>query len=95
MFVVLVYCEFRIDFELIMFVFKALDGLAPLYLSELLTIRDSGRALRSTDQLVLEVPRSKYKHWGDPAFSVAAPGLWNKPPRDASHLSIQAKNLFI
>ena len=71
---------FRIDFKLIMLVFKALNSLAPLYLSELLTIRDPGRALRSTNQLVLEVPRSKYKHWGDQAFSVAAPRLWNKLP---------------
>ena len=70
-----------------MFVFKALNGLAPLYLSKLLTIRDPGRALRSTNQLVLEVPRSKYKHWGDRAFSVAAPRLWNKLPTEMSLIS--------
>ena len=50
-----------------MFVLKALNGLAPLYLSELLIVRTTGRALRSTNQLLLEVPRSKYKHWGDRA----------------------------
>ena len=77
---------YRIDFKLLMFVFKALNGLAPSYLSELLTVRNPSRALRSTNQLLLEVPRSKYKHWGDRAFSVAAPRLWNKlPPRDASY----------
>ena len=43
----------------------------------LLTVRNPGRALRSTNQLLLEVSRSKYKHWGDRAFSVAAPRLWN------------------
>ena len=63
-----------IDFKLL-FVFKALNGLAPSYLSELLTVRNPGRALRSINQLLLEVPRSKYKHWGDRAFSVAAPRL--------------------
>jgi len=47
-----------------MFVFKALNGLAPSYLSELLTVRNPGRALRSTNQLLLEVSRSKYKPWG-------------------------------
>ena len=30
--------------------------------------------------LLLEVPRSKYKHWGDRAFSVAAPRLSHKLP---------------
>ena len=63
-----------------MFVFKALNGLAPPYLSELLTVREHGRALRSSNQLLLEVPRSKFKHWGDRAFSIAAPRLWNKLP---------------
>ena len=78
---------FRIDFKLIMFVFKALNGLAPLYLSKLLTIRDPGRAWRSTNHLVVEVPRSKYKHWGDRGFSVAAPRLWNKLPTELSLIS--------
>ena len=69
---------YRIDFKLVMFVFKALNSLTPSYLSELLTVHNPGRALRSTNQLLLEVPRSKYKHWGDRAFYVAAPRLWNK-----------------
>ena len=53
-----------------------------LYLSELLTVHNPGRALRSTNQLLLEVPKSKYKHWNDRAFSVADPRLWNKPPAE-------------
>ena len=73
---------YRIDFKLLMLVLKALDGLAPSYSSELLTVRNPGRALRSTNQLLMEVPRSKYKHWGDRAFSVAAPRLWNKLPAE-------------
>lgn len=43
----------------------ALNGLASSYLSEILTFREHGRALGSSDQLLLEVPRSKYRHWGD------------------------------
>ena len=74
--------QYRIDFKLLMFVFKALNGLAPSYLSELLTVREPGGALRSSNQLLLEVPRSKYKHRGDRAFSVAAPRLWNKLPAE-------------
>jgi len=74
--------RFRIDFKLVMFVFKAINGLAPTYLSEILTIRDPGRALRSSGQLLLDVPRSKCKQWGDRSFAVAAPRLWNKLPPD-------------
>ncbi len=80
-----VHC--RIDFKLLMFVFKALNGLAPSYLPELLTVRELGRALRSSNQLLLEVPRSKDKHRGDRAFSVAAPRLWNKLPAEMRLIS--------
>ncbi len=72
--------HFRIDFKILMFVFKALNGLAPPYLSDLLTPQVRNRTLRSSNQGLLEVPRSNYKHWGDRAFSVAAPKLWNKLP---------------
>ena len=74
--------RFRIDFKILFFVFKALNGLAPEYLSEILTLREHSRSLRSSNQLVLEVPRSRYKRWGDQAFAVAAPRLWNKLPPD-------------
>ncbi len=70
-----------------MFVFKALNGLAPSYLSELLTVCEPGRALRSSNQLLLEVPRSKYKYWGERAFSVAAPRFWNKLPAEMRLIS--------
>uniref|UniRef100_A0A3B4AU93 NADPH:adrenodoxin oxidoreductase, mitochondrial n=1 Tax=Periophthalmus magnuspinnatus TaxID=409849 RepID=A0A3B4AU93_9GOBI len=62
--------HFRIDFKLLMFVFKALHGLAPLYLCKLLTAHTPNRALRSASQHLLEVPRTKRKLWGDRSFSV-------------------------
>ncbi len=74
--------SFRVDFKMILFVFKALNGIAPLYVTEMLAFRQPNRVLRSTNQLLLEVLRSRYKHWGDQAFSVAGPRLWNKVPPD-------------
>lgn len=74
--------SFRVDFKILLFVFKALNGLAPPYITEMLTLRQSNRALRSTNQLLLEVPRTRYRLWGDRAFSVAGPSLWNKLPAD-------------
>ena len=83
--------HFRVHFKILLFVFKSLNGLAPLYLSELLHPYASTRSLRSANQLLLEIPRTKRKLRGDRAFSVAAPTLWNELPlhvRQASSLSI-------
>lgn len=83
--------HFRIHYKIILFVFKSLNGLAPLYLSELLHVHSPTRSLRSADQLLLNVPRVKRKLRGDKAFSVAGPRLWNSLPlqiRQASSLSI-------
>lgn len=74
--------SFRVDFKILLFVFKALNGLAPPYVTEMLTLRESNRTLRSTNQLLLVVPRTRYRRWGDQAFSVAGPRLWNKLPAD-------------
>lgn len=72
--------QFRIKFKILLFVFKAIHGLAPSYLSDLLAIYVPRRALRSTDQLSLVVPQSRYKKWGDCSFSVCGPRLWNALP---------------
>ena len=63
--------------------------MAPEYLCELVSIRKSFQKLRSSSQIILQVPVSWLKSYGDCAFSVAAPTLWNKLPaniRNASSL---------
>ena len=60
--------------------FKALHGINPLYLRELISPYQPRRALRSSNQLLLEQPAYKLKSYGSRAFSVCAPGLWNKLP---------------
>ena len=59
-------------------------GLIPtnicFYLSELLRYSNSPRLLRSSSQNFLAVPRSRSKTYGDRAFSVVAPKLWNQLP---------------
>ena len=54
--------------------------MAPEYLCELISIRKSSRKLRSSSQILLQVPVSRLKSYGDYAFSVSAPDLWNKLP---------------
>lgn len=72
--------KFRITFKLLLFVFKAIHGLAPEYLSDCLKLRRHCRALRSSKQPLLEVPFSNCKQWGDRTFSIAGPKLWNSLP---------------
>ena len=64
--------------------YKALHGLFPKYISDLLTLKRSSGILRSNyqDSLKLETPTFKTKNYGGKAFSVCAPLLWNDLPRD-------------
>ncbi len=70
----------RVDFKLLFFVYKSLNGLAPPYVSELLQVYKPLRSLRYAEKGVLFVPRTKYKRRGDGAFAVVAPKLWNNLP---------------
>ena len=73
----------RIEYKILILTYKSLNNLGPKYLSDLLQIRSSshGMALRSNQQLLLEIPHfSKLPSFGDRSFSVAAPTLWNNLP---------------
>ncbi len=83
--------HFRIQFKILLFVYKSLNGLAPPYISELLHPYMPTRSLRSADQLFLNVPKTKRKLRGDRAFAVAAPKLWNDLPLPIR----QASSLFL
>lgn len=52
---------FRIDFKILVFVFKALNGLGPPYLSDLLSVRNQNRALRSANQVCSKSPEPNTK----------------------------------
>ena len=51
--------------------------LCPSYISDLLETYKPTRSLRSSSRNLLMIPRSRLKSYGDRAFSVAAPKLWN------------------
>lgn len=83
--------KFRIDFKILLVVFKALHNLSPNYISNLIEPYISVRSLRSSNQLLLVTPQSKKKSKGDRAFSVAGPKLWNNLPlyiRQASSVEV-------
>ena len=58
-------------------VFKSLNNLSPSYLGDRLSYRSHSRNLRSASKQLLEQPRWFTKTYGDKAFSVCAPKLWN------------------
>ena len=72
--------NYRIHFKILLLVYKCLNGLAPIYLSELLRYSNSPRLLRSSSQNFLAVPRTRLKTYGDRASSVVARKLWNQLP---------------
>ena len=52
--------------------------MAPENLYEVVSIRNSSRKLRSSSQILLQVPMSRLRSYVDCAFSVAIPTLWNR-----------------
>ena len=86
----------RIKFKLLLLTYKALNGFAPTYLSELIQPYKNQRNLRSNNQYLLRVPKSRTTTFGDRAFSVCAPKLWNNLPTDITSspsIDIFKKNL--
>ena len=72
--------EERIEYKIILITFKALNGQAPKYISELLVPYKPSRTLRSQDQCLLCLPSGKTTKLGNRSFQKAAPSLWNKLP---------------
>ena len=74
--------KLRIIFRIILLTFKAIHGLAPVYLSDVLSLQKHViYDLQSNDTNVLSWPGIKSaKTTGDRAFFVAVPALWNILP---------------
>ena len=71
----------RVIFKIVLLVYKALHGFAPKYIGDMLTYKQSNNySLRSDEQMLLHVPTTCRKSFGDRAFSKAGPVLWNLPP---------------
>jgi hypothetical protein len=74
--------EKRIEFKIAVLTYRCLNCNAPKYLQDLLVLYrpDANVCLRSSSRSVLWVPRTHTKTYGDRAFSVAAPRIWNSIP---------------
>ena len=74
--------HYRSIYKILLCTHKALHGLPPKYISKLITVRQrTGMTLRSEEAIVLEVPPKPHlPSYGDRAFYIAAPVLWNALP---------------
>ena len=74
----------RIDYKILISTFKAIYGIAPKYISDLVSLRpNSTYRLRSNDKFLLSSPMFKtLPTLGDRAFVAAAARLWNALPYD-------------
>ena len=81
--------KFRVDFKIALLVYKALNGMAPQYIADMLSFKLEGRYhLRSDDRFLLQIPRTNAKTLGDKAFKHAAPTIWNSLPINLLHINI-------
>jgi len=72
----------RVDFKLATFMYKALHGQIPRYLSgDWQLISDASRRLRSSDMFTFAVPQTRTR-LGDRSFAVAGPQIWKSLPAD-------------
>ncbi|KAK6175889.1 hypothetical protein SNE40_014266 [Patella caerulea] len=88
---------YRIEYKILLFTYKCLNDLAPLYLSQLLCLYKPSRQLRSSNDNFLLIERNaKQVLVGEKSFSIKAPKLWNKLPlnlRNCASLSTFKANL--
>ncbi len=71
----------RIRFKICLLTFKALYGLAPPYVTALLTRYEPGRVgLRSGNRCLLQEQVPRLETVGGRSFAVSAPRMWNSLP---------------
>ena len=70
----------RVQYKVLLLTFKALNGLAPQYVTDLLKTYVPQRQLRSSAKSMQVVPKTNTKTYGRRGFGRVAPGLWNGCP---------------
>ncbi len=69
----------RIKFKILLLTYKALNGKAPQYISQMLSFKDT-RNTRYMQSVPLFVPKVRCSTFGGKSFSHVAPTLWNRLP---------------
>ena len=74
--------EQRAEFKILLFTYKVVNGMAPVYLQDRLDLYRPCRSLRSGNMQLLKTQSYNLKSYGFRAFSICAPQLWNALPRE-------------
>jgi len=77
---------FRPRFKLLCIVFRALRGVGPLYLQELICSYRPTRSLRSESKNLLYVPACRTAAYGNRLFTVETAILWNDLPQEVRNV---------
>ena len=89
--------KYRCIFKILLITFKAIHGLAPSYIQDLVKVKHQSRTLRSSTGTSLEYPSIKSSNnLGERSFYTAAPTEWNRLPaniRNSPSLDIFKKLL--
>ena len=72
----------RIDYKILTLTYKALHGMAPEYISNLLQVRKNSKPTRSGSETVLVIPMTRTVKYGVRSFEYSAPYLWKQLPSD-------------
>ena len=77
----------RVQFKMLILVFKAINGLSPNYISNLVNILSPTKYLIRRNNEILQEPYNgkTKKTLGERLFAVAAPRLFNSLPREIRH----------
>ena len=74
--------EQREEFKILLFTYKMVNGIGPVYLQDLVDLYRPCRGLRSGNMQLLKTQSYNLKSYGFRAFSICAPQLWNALPRE-------------
>ena len=74
--------EERVKYKVATLTFRAIYGMAPEYISDLISTQNPTRTLRSRKENFLVTRKSRTKTYGDRTFSSQAPTIWNALPHE-------------
>ena len=77
----------RILFKLLVFAYECFHKIAPSYLTELLTLYQPSRTLRSSTRGLFVVPPIITKTYGERSFAHASSVLWNALPNSMKNIN--------
>ena len=74
--------KYRIQYKLATLAFRHSDGTLPPYLSSSLYRYQPSCSLRSLTEILLKIPKTNLKTFGERSFGYNAPTVWNSLPPD-------------